>query len=66
MADTNKRIIYTDSNGVNIVVPAPNNPDLTIEQLQSQVVPDGVTSYIVDKSVVPTDRSFRDAWTYTP
>ena len=66
MADTNKRIIYTDSNGVNIVVPAPNNADLTIEQLQSQVVPDGVTSYIVDKSVVPTDRSFRDAWTYTP
>ena len=66
MADTNKRIIYTDSNGVNIVVPAPNNPDLTIEQLQSQVVPDGVTSYIVDKSVVPTDRSFRNAWTYTP
>ena len=66
MADTNKRIIYTDSNGVNIVVPAPNNPDLTIEQLQSQVVPDGVTSYIVDKSAIPTDRSFRDAWTYTP
>jgi len=66
MADTNKRIIYTDSNGVNIVVPAPNNPDLTIEQLQSQVVPDGVTSYIVDKSDVPTDRSFRNAWTYTP
>jgi len=66
MADTNKRIIYTDSNGVNIVVPAPNNPDLTIEQLQSQVVPDGVTSYIIDKSDVPTDRSFRNAWTYTP
>jgi hypothetical protein len=66
MTDTNKRIIYTDSNGVNIVVPAPNNPDLTIEQLQSQVVPDGVTSYIIDKSDVPTDRSFRNAWTYTP
>ncbi len=66
MADTDKRIIYTDSNGVNIVVPAPNNPDLTIEQLQAQVVPSGVTSYIVDKSVIPTDRSFRDAWTYTP
>ncbi len=66
MANSDKRIIYTtDDGGVAIVIPA-DNCGLTVEQIQGKDVPTGKTSYIVDKSVIPTDRSFRDAWTYTP
>ena len=36
-----------------------------LEQIRDKDVPTGKTSYIVDKSVIPTDRSFRNAWTYT-
>ena len=65
MANSDKRIIYTtDDGGVAIVIPA-DNCGLTVEQIQAKDVPTGKTSYIVDKSVIPTDRSFRNAWTYT-
>ena len=65
MANSDKRIIYTtDDGGVAIVIPADNCP-LTVEQIRDKDVPTGKTSYIVDKSVIPTDRSFRNAWTYT-
>ena len=65
MANSDKRIIYTQDNGsVAIVIPA-DNCTLTVEQIRDKDVPSGKTSYIVDKSVVPTDRSFRDAWTYS-
>ena len=65
MANSDKRIIYTQDDGtVAIIIPA-DNCDLTVEQIQSKDVPTGKTSYIVDKSAIPTDRSFRDAWTYT-
>ena len=65
MANSDKRIIYTtDDGGVAIVIPA-DNCGLTVEQIQGKDVPTGKTSYIVDKSEIPTDRSFRNAWTYT-
>jgi len=65
MANSNKRIIYTQDDGsVAIVIPA-DNCDLTVEQIRDKDVPSGKTSYIVDKSVIPSDRSFRNAWTYT-
>ena len=65
MPNSDKRILYTQDNGtVAIIVPA-DNCSLTVEQIQEKDVPKGKTSYIVDKSVIPTDRSFRDAWTYT-
>ena len=65
MANSDKRIIYTQDDGsVAIVIPA-DNCNLTVEQIRDKDVPSGKTSYNVDKSVIPTDRSFRDAWTYT-
>ena len=65
MANSDKRIIYTtDDGGVAIIIPA-DNCGLTVEQIRYKDVPAGKTAYIVDKSVVPTDRSFRNAWTYT-
>ena len=66
MANSDKRIVYTDDEGnLCIVSPADNCP-LTVEQIQAKDVPAGKTSYIIDKTAVPTDKSFRNAWTYTP
>ena len=48
-----------------IVCPV-DNCGLTIEEIQSRSVPAGKTSYIINASEVPTDRTFRNAWTYTP
>ncbi len=66
MANSDKRIIYIQDNGIVAVMCPSDNCGLTIEEIQAKDVPSGKTSYIVDKSEVPTDRSFRDAWTYTP
>ncbi len=66
MPNSDKRIIYiADDGDVHVIIPA-DKCDLTVEQIQAKDVPSGKTSYIVDKSEIPTDRSFRDAWTYTP
>ncbi len=66
MADTNKRIVYTEDDGsIRIIIPSPNT-SLTIEEIQAKRVPTGKTSYIVDTSIFPAERHFRDAWTYTP
>ena len=66
MANSDKRIVYIQDNGVVAVMIPSDNCGLTVEQIQAKDVPAGKTSYIVDKSEVPTDRSFRNAWTYTP
>ena len=65
MANSDKRIIYMQDNGVAAIICPSDNCGLTVEEIQAKDVPVGKTSYIVDKSVVPTDRSFRNAWTYT-
>ena len=66
MANSDTRFIYTrDDGGISIVTPA-DNTDLTLEQIKDKTCPSGKTVYTVNKSAIPTDRSFRDAWTYTP
>tara|TARA_R100000329_G_scaffold147021_1_gene134165 strand:- start:25 stop:225 length:201 start_codon:yes stop_codon:yes gene_type:complete len=65
MANSDKRIIYSQDDGSITILTPSDNCGLTIEEIQAKDVPDGKTSYIVDKSVIPTDRSFRNAWTYT-
>ena len=65
MANSDKRIIYiNDDNSISIISPA-DNCGLTVEEIQAKDVPEGKTSYIVDTTEIPTDRSFRNAWTYT-
>ena len=65
MANSAKRFIYTNDDGsISIVVPA-DNCDLTLDQIKAKDCPSGKTVYTVDKSAIPTDRSFRNAWTYT-
>ena len=65
MANSDKRFIYENDDGsISIVVPA-DNCGLTLDQIKSKDCPSGKTVYTVDKSAIPTDRSFRNAWTYT-
>ena len=65
MPNSDKRFIYdNEEGGISIVTPADNCP-LTLEQIKAKDCPSGKTVYTVDKSAIPTDRSFRDAWTYT-
>ena len=52
------KIIYTQSNVTVAVIP-PANGDAS---KAIKDVPEGVAYEIVDDSVVPTDRSFRNAW----
>ena len=65
MAKSDYRFIYTrDDGGISIVIPA-DNCDLTLEQIKAKDCPKDRPVYTVNKSAVPTDRSFRNAWTYT-
>tara|TARA_R100000353_G_C6445311_1_gene179741 strand:+ start:228 stop:428 length:201 start_codon:yes stop_codon:yes gene_type:complete len=65
MANSDKRIVYTDDTGTLCIIVPSDNCGLTVEQIQAKDVPNGKTSYIVNTSDIPTDRSFRNAWTYT-
>ena len=66
MANTDKRIIYTDDEG-ELVRGCPANCGLTVEQIQAKDVPSGIsTSHIIDATDLPSDTDFIDAWTYTP
>ena len=59
----NKRIVYqNDNGGISIIVPA--DCGLTIEQIAAKDVPQGKEYHIVDVSEIPTDRTFRGAWTW--
>ena len=65
MANSDKRFIYKNDDGsISIVYPA-DNTHLTLEEIKAKDCPSGKTVYTVDKSDIPTDRSFRAAWTYT-
>tara|TARA_R100000234_G_scaffold61559_1_gene37263 strand:+ start:1254 stop:1454 length:201 start_codon:yes stop_codon:yes gene_type:complete len=65
MANSDTRFLYTDDDGnLCIVVPA-DNCELTLDQIKAKDCPSGKTVYTVNKSAIPTDRSFRNAWTYT-
>jgi hypothetical protein len=60
-----QRIIYKTDTGINIIVPSPEYmAGHTIEELAAKDVPAGLTYYIVDESEIPSDRTFREAWTW--
>jgi hypothetical protein len=59
----NQRIIYpNDEGGVAIIIPAPEC-GLSIQEIAARSVPEGKPYKIVDVSDIPSDRTFRDAWT---
>jgi hypothetical protein len=60
----NSRIIYpTDENGIAVIIPAPEC-GLTIEEIAAKDVPAGKPFEIVDVSEIPSDRTFRGAWSW--
>ena len=66
----NPRIVYpTDDGGVAVLIPAPEwlaQEGNTLEALAAKDVPPGKPWRIVDAADIPTDRTFRAAWEYTP
>jgi len=60
-----KRIIYKNpDNSVSVIVPSDEALSLmTIEQIATKDVPAGKPYKIVDASEVPSDRTWRNAWT---
>ena len=60
-----KKIIYKNLDGsVAVIHPTPEALELmTIDEIAKKDVPTGLPYKIVDDSEVPTDRTFRDAWT---
>ena len=65
MANSDYRFVYTrDDGGVTIVCPS-DNCGLTLEQIKDKDCPNDRTVYTVNKSAIPSDRSFRNAWTYS-
>ena len=59
----NSRIVYpTDDGGVAVIVPA--DCGLSIEEIAAKDVPAGKPFEIVDLSEIPSDRTFRGAWSW--
>ncbi len=56
------KIIYQTTDGIAVITPAPNCP-LTDAQTAAKDVPTGLAYKIVEDSYVPSDRTFRNAWT---
>jgi len=62
---SDKRIIFpNDDGGVSVIIPS-DNCGLSVEAIARKDVPSGKAYQIVDIADVPSDRSFRNAWTYT-
>jgi hypothetical protein len=60
----NSRIIYpTDDGGVAVIIPAAEC-GLSIEEIAAKDVPAGKPYQIVDVADIPSDRTFRAAWSY--
>ena len=58
-----KRIIYSENDGVKIIIPAPESlQEHTIEEIALKDVPHNKPFKIVNVSDIPSDRTFRSAW----
>jgi hypothetical protein len=63
-----QKIIYrTPEGGVAVITPtAEALNSYSIEQIADKDVPAGLAFKIVDEDVIPSDRTFRDAWEVDP
>jgi hypothetical protein len=64
MSDVIKRIIYSnDEGGVSVIVPSLSClQEHTIEEIAAKDVPAGKPYKIVSVEDIPSDRTFRNAW----
>ena len=62
----NQRIIYPNlEGGVCVIIPTPEAlQTMTIEEIATKDVPQGIEYKIIDVSELPQDRTFRNAWEY--
>ena len=60
------RIVYkTTEGGVAVIIPTPEELNtMTVEEIAIKDVPTGKEYHIVEDSEIPSDRTFRDAWTW--
>jgi len=60
----NRIVFKTDEGGVAVIIPTPEAlVSYTIEEIAKKDVPAGKPYKIVDADDIPTDRTFRGAWT---
>jgi len=55
------KILFTQDGSTSVVNPSPLYKG-SLEALAAKVVPEGLDYQIVPDDVIPTDRTFRDAW----
>jgi len=55
----NQQIIYPNDTGIAVIIPAPG---FTAEECLG-AVPTGSPYLIIEDDVIPSDRTFRNAWT---
>ena len=62
----NQRIIYPNlEGGVCVIIPTPEAlQTMTIEEIATKDVPQGIEYKIIDVSELPSDRTFRNAWSW--
>ena len=60
-----QRIIYKTPEGdLAVIIPSPRELEVhTIQDIAQKDVPSGVSYKIIDEDDLPTDRTFRNAWT---
>ena len=62
MANSDVRFIYeSDEGGIVIVTPS-DKTDLTLDEIKTQCCPSGKTVVTINKSEMPSNRNFRNAW----
>ena len=57
----NKLIIYPEGENLTVLIPT---GELSLEETALKDVPSGVKYKIIDKSDLPQDREFRNAWQF--
>ena len=60
------KIVYKNPDGsISIIHPTQEALEfMTIEEIAKKDVPTGFSYWIIEDSEIPSDRSFRNAWTY--
>ena len=66
MANSDTVFVYTNDDGILCICTPADNCDLTLDQIKAKDCPSDRTVYTVPRTEIPTDKSFRDAWTFTP
>tara|TARA_R100001510_G_C7578086_1_gene152101 strand:+ start:455 stop:655 length:201 start_codon:yes stop_codon:yes gene_type:complete len=65
MANSDYRFVHTNDDGMVVVTIPSDNSKLSLDQIKDKDCPKDRPVYTVSKETVPTDRSFRNAWTFT-